>query len=255
MSEAGNALPGFYGKLPAVGDFVSRRLPRSFLNLWDAWLQAAIVASRARLGDQWLDLYLTSPIWRFALAPDVCGPTAWAGVLMPSVDRVGRYFPMTIASSLPANAGTAHLPASPHWFEAAEAAVLSVLEQNAVGVDQFDQAVAALGPVAAPILDGPPHRVAAQGRHGWRLPVAGKDDFPGLIPMLTQVLLTQRFGPYSIWWSEGAEHVDPNLLLGSGLPEAEAFADMLGAGWQSDAWGGWPRYRGVITRTGTDEVQ
>src|SRR5690606_36950533 len=30
--------PGFYGKLPSRGDFVSRRLPADFIGQWDAWL-------------------------------------------------------------------------------------------------------------------------------------------------------------------------------------------------------------------------
>ena len=84
---------GCYGKLPSLGDFVSRRLPRSFVQPWDAWLQRALAASRARLGAGWLETYLASPFWRFALAPGLCGPEAWVGVLMPSTDRVGRTFP------------------------------------------------------------------------------------------------------------------------------------------------------------------
>ena len=30
------------------------------------------------------------PIWRFVLLPGLIGSNGWAGVLMPSVDRVGR---------------------------------------------------------------------------------------------------------------------------------------------------------------------
>ena len=93
----GAAKAGFYGKLPARGDFVSRRLPRSFVEPWDAWLQQGFASSRDHLGDGWLEAYLTSPIWRFVLAPGVCGPAGVAGVVMPSVDSVGRYFPLTIA--------------------------------------------------------------------------------------------------------------------------------------------------------------
>ncbi|MGA7801906.1 MAG: type VI secretion system-associated protein TagF [Gammaproteobacteria bacterium] len=255
MSEADQPVPGFYGKLPAVGDFVSRRLPRSFLDGWDQWLQGAIAASRARLGEGWLDLYLTSPIWRFALAPGVCGPTGWAGVLMPSVDRVGRYFPMTIALSLPAGAGPAHLPAATDWYERAEAAALSVLEQDGVGVDQFDGTVTALGTIAVPVPDDASIAPAAPGQQGWRLPVTGGDAFAALIPAVADVLLEQRFGPYSLWWSEGSERIDPGLLLGAGLPDGEAYADMLGAGWQSGAWEAWPSYRVLATGTGTDGAQ
>ncbi|MCK5122292.1 MAG: DUF2094 domain-containing protein, partial [Methylococcales bacterium] len=28
---------GFYGKLPSVGDFVSRRLSQDFISSWDVW--------------------------------------------------------------------------------------------------------------------------------------------------------------------------------------------------------------------------
>ena len=44
------ALPGFYGKIPLLGDFVSRRLPRHFIEPWDSWLQSAFAASREQLG-------------------------------------------------------------------------------------------------------------------------------------------------------------------------------------------------------------
>jgi type VI secretion system protein ImpM len=45
-------------------------------------------------------VYLTFPVWRFLLPVGVLGSTAWTGVLMPSVDRVGRYFPLTLATPL-----------------------------------------------------------------------------------------------------------------------------------------------------------
>ena len=37
---------GFYGKLPARGDFVRAGLPRDFIDPWDAWLQSVIAGSR-----------------------------------------------------------------------------------------------------------------------------------------------------------------------------------------------------------------
>ncbi|HEX7686978.1 MAG TPA: type VI secretion system-associated protein TagF, partial [Burkholderiaceae bacterium] len=88
---------GFYGKLPSEGDFVSRRLPWEFTSAWDDWLQQGMQASRGALGERWLELYLSAPVWRFQLAPGVCGPLAWRGLFFASVDRVGRYFPLTLA--------------------------------------------------------------------------------------------------------------------------------------------------------------
>ena len=114
---------GFFGKVPSHGDFVTRRLPVAFTEPWDAWLQAGMADSRAKLGDDWLPIYLNSPIWRFALGAGVCGPQAWCGVMMPSVDRVGRYFPFTIACEVD---GTG-MPA-PAWYAALEDLALSALQ-------------------------------------------------------------------------------------------------------------------------------
>src|SRR5205823_12936606 len=82
---------GWFGKIPFLGDFASRRLSEDFISEWDSWLQHSIAASRASLGEHWLEIYLTSPLWRFVVMPDVVGHHAWAGVLMPSVDSVGRH--------------------------------------------------------------------------------------------------------------------------------------------------------------------
>ena len=43
----GVALSGFWGKLPARGDFVRAGLPRSFVEPWDAWLQSALQVPQA----------------------------------------------------------------------------------------------------------------------------------------------------------------------------------------------------------------
>ncbi|RUZ99042.1 type VI secretion system-associated protein TagF, partial [Mesorhizobium sp. M7A.F.Ca.US.002.01.1.1] len=36
-------LPGFYGKMPATGDFVTRRLTGDFVRVWDRWLAQHLV--------------------------------------------------------------------------------------------------------------------------------------------------------------------------------------------------------------------
>jgi type VI secretion system protein ImpM len=88
---------GFFGKLPARGDFVRAGLPRGFVDPWDGWLQRVLPASGAILGDAWEPAWLEAPVWRFALPPDLCGPEPVWGIWMPSVDSVGRYFPLTLA--------------------------------------------------------------------------------------------------------------------------------------------------------------
>ena len=94
---------GFYGKLPSHGDFLRRRVSDAFADAWDAWLRECLAASRTALGDRWLNVYLTSPAWRFVCAAGACGPMPVIGLVAPSVDQVGRYFPLTLVAELPSD--------------------------------------------------------------------------------------------------------------------------------------------------------
>lgn len=112
---------GFFGKLPARGDFVRAGLPTSFVNPWDDWMQAVLPASRAELGEAWLPAWMEAPVWRFRLPASACGPAPVTGVFMPSVDKAGRHFPLTLACVGPDLPGES-------WLDGAEAAGISALE-------------------------------------------------------------------------------------------------------------------------------
>lgn len=120
-------LVGFYGKLPARGDFVRSGLPRDFTDRWDDWLQAAMAGSRALMGEAWLPAFLEAPVWRFSLPPGMCGASAALGLMLPSVDRAGRYFPLTFAALSPHGIAAA---AGEAWLDTCEAAGRAALEQD-----------------------------------------------------------------------------------------------------------------------------
>ena len=48
---------GFFGKLPSAGDFVQRRLPAGFVDVWDSHFESAVAESRRVLGGDWHDAY------------------------------------------------------------------------------------------------------------------------------------------------------------------------------------------------------
>ena len=224
---------GFFGKLPGRGDFIGRHLPRSFLEPWDAWLQAAIAASRQQLGESWRNYYCTSPIWRFALGPGLCGPAAYAGILMPSMDRVGRYYPLVIAAALAPEWPLLTLPASAGaWFRQAEQLALSGLDNDTLELDEFSRRVAMLGspPAAGLIVNA-----AAAGR-AWCYPLPDTLDWPQTLPALAPHLLTQGFAQPSLWWTEGSEWVVRCLLLCEGLPPVDGFAALLSGDWRERGW-------------------
>ncbi len=91
-------IAGFFGKLPSRGDFVRTDLPADFIAPWDIWCQRMMAESRRVLDDRWEAAWLQAPVWRFALPQGGCGEGAVLGVWLPSVDCVGRHFPLTIAA-------------------------------------------------------------------------------------------------------------------------------------------------------------
>jgi type VI secretion system protein ImpM len=79
-----------FGKLPAHGDFVARGLGAAEREALDAWLSVEMLAAREKLGADFEHRYDRAPPWRFA------GPDG-VGMLVASVDGVGRRFPLYLA--------------------------------------------------------------------------------------------------------------------------------------------------------------
>lgn len=120
-------LVGFEGKLPSRGDFISRGLPRSFLSPWRSWVDASLAASRRTLGEGWELAWLEAPVWRFTLPGGACGPDAVLGLTLPSVDRVGRHYPLTVAAVF---IGQAALPSATDWLDVTEPLAMSALAED-----------------------------------------------------------------------------------------------------------------------------
>ncbi len=143
---------GFFGKLPVLGDFLSRRLGQGFLEPWDQWLRQSVAIAREQLGIHWDGWYTNSAPWRFALEAGVAGPRPVIGALLASSDRVGRQFPLTVAVELPHAYGALELATTlSDWFEAAEA-LLRAGTTGAHDAQSFDAAVSALPAMLDPAV-------------------------------------------------------------------------------------------------------
>lgn len=136
MPPVSAIVAGFHGKLPARGDFVRSGLPRAFTDPWDAWLQSVIAGSRTQMGEDWLPAFLEAPVWRFALPAGLCGASAVLGLMLPSVDRAGRYFPLTFAALVALGSDSACQSAATAWLDQCETAGRSALEDD-IGPDQL----------------------------------------------------------------------------------------------------------------------
>lgn len=221
------AIVGFYGKLPINGDFVSRRLPNEFITPWDAWLQSAMATSREELGEDWLNSYLTSPIWRFILSPGLCGNKSVAGIIMPSVDKVGRYYPLTVAVLFEP---TPYLPflftTGNSWFEQLEDAALSGLEGN-LDLQGFDQLIGSIP--LFPLPDGlcNDQLQTSSGKKVFQVVMDDINEMSDAFVGLNAGLLTSFMPGYSLWTTEGSDCVQPSLLSCEGLPPVRSFSGFL----------------------------
>lgn len=186
----GMDMPAWFGKLPGTGDFAQRRLSPDFVEVWDHWLQIGLQSLRAER-DDWLAHYLEAPLWSFALGPQVIGANPWVGVLMPSVDSVGRYFPLTLAIELVQGdvVSTEHTLERIHcWWHQSAKAAMTALDSN-MDAARFDASLFALfgEPSAAQFAGVSLSELPAQGMSSWLVNVGTPDAVIHTIPHLPTV--------------------------------------------------------------------
>jgi len=169
-----------------------------------------MAGSRERLGEHWHDAYLSMPVWRFTLAPGVVSPQGWAGLMVPSTDSVGRYFPLTVASALPSApldpVGT--LLAASIWLDALEAIVLSALDPRTEA-----------GAIDAAILQQPFHgeaTVPPRPQASWVAPGTSE----------------RR----AAWLAEESELFGRCLALSEHLPQPQQYCAMMDGRWAEHGW-------------------
>lgn len=189
-----DASVGLFGKLPARGDFVRENLPRDFTDIWDAWWQRGLTDTQRLHPGEWRAAWLEAPVWCFLLPPGLCGRNGVLGLWMPSVDKAGRYSPLTIAAL-----------STGDWapFGGTMASFLASAEQ--AGRDALEQ-------------DLSPAELQQRVQNSF---VAG--DAPTPEP---------DFVPgRAAWWTEGGPRVASRREGGSTLPEGSAFAAFIDDDW------------------------
>ncbi len=213
---------GWYGKMPTAGDFVARRVPGAFCEAWGRWLQGALEGARGRLGGRWPQDFLSMPVWRFVLGPGVVTSNAWAGVMAPSVDSVGRYFPLALASALPPVPVdvVATLFAARRWYDDMEQVAFSAIGPDA-DVAALDADTAAR-PFPAECL----RSARGDERANWRRE---------RVTLMT-LRETRGMAPRASWLAEASEIFGCTLLVCDSLPPAGPFCAMMDGRWQEHGW-------------------
>ena len=221
---------GWFGKMPALGDFSARRLPPEFVQRCDEWLSRGLQTSRHQLGERWLDTYLRAPVWRFAWSPGIVGPQWWMGVMMPSVDNVGRYFPLIVAqpSACPPDAGSDQA-ALQRWLDHVAHAAMATLQPGG-SVDAFEASLAQAPAWQAQPPQGLPTLQRLVGRD--RYHAGAHPSLAHWLETVANAALHQQVQGQSLWWlPERSASGGGSLSLGPGLPGADHFIDLLQGSW------------------------
>jgi type VI secretion system protein ImpM len=217
---------GLYGKLPMKRDFISVSVPHAFLERWEPWLQGGISASRVALGSQWQDVFLRAPIWRFWLGKEICGVPAM-GSFMPSVDGVGRFFPLTAFACGEAGSEFPSPQGDPQtaWFTEVEAMLLDTLDEDAA----YDRVLETLAKLPVPATASVPGGEASV-RELLSANVVTADAPEDLDRAFASLLAeterrTQAAGCF--FWTIGGEDFPPAALFCAGLPDPNVLTTLL----------------------------
>ena len=231
---------GFYGKVPSHSDFIRHNLPRSFIDPWDDWLQSAFAASKEQLKETWLETYLTSPIYRFVLTPGLCGKESHIGIVMPSVDKIGRYYPFVLSAKLDNSGNPFHFLKRYHeWFESAQKLALSTLEDT-FDLDEFTRSLTPLDMFLTQIPSNMTDSTTEENTQGdvllIRETLDSPDQLKSLYPTLLHKTLREVCHAYSLWWTTGSERIAPSLLISEGLPPASNSTAIFAGDWSKWGW-------------------
>ncbi len=197
MSVAKEHSAGYFGKIPARGDFVGAGLPSSVVRAWDAFAAASLGAAKAADPGRWPNIWLEAPVWRFALPATLCGPSPLVGLWMPSIDKAGRHFPLMFAATCPGTAPERMARHGTAWLDAAEDAGRAAIADDLVP-DQLTALIPPPPDLAATTDTGLPYDLQPR-------PGAG------------------------LWWTGGGPYVPAQALLLSTMPDNATFIAMLDA--------------------------
>ena len=159
---------------------------------------------------------------RFALAPGVCGEQAWAGLLLPSVDKVGRYYPLTFALPAPAQSGLfVDLFKAQDWYSALEM-LPSALNVD-FSVEQLERALSEITSALAPADE----RAASaacdliadlRGRTAVAAFACPAADVSQTVQAAASALFEFAAASRSFWWHIGGDSAASDLHCAHGLP-------------------------------------
>ena len=159
------------------------------------------------------------------MSAGICGRQAVAGVTIPSVDRVGRYFNFTMASILPEEIAPVIFASNySEWLVGLESLALSILEEE---MDQ-DRIEAAINELSAELhWKTPTERQFTVGHEHWKVQSSHAGNVRDMLPELTHQLVLDNHERYGVWWHNGSSQVSAQLLTCAEMPASDVYLGLM----------------------------
>ncbi|MBW7984910.1 type VI secretion system-associated protein TagF [Enterobacillus tribolii] len=210
--------PGWYGKLPATGDFLQRRLPAPVVNHWAQWFHNGLAGRQRRQEEMELPPFSAAPVWNFVVPATLGNRYIQMGCMMPACDSVGRNYPVCAMQLFsPDDWHPYQLNMSAEWYQHLGFALLRGV-RNILSAEQVDQSLQALMP-----LSGPPEKSGAE-----ILSVIGFQH-PD-VPPLSWQQVADCFDPEqysSFWWTNQADGAPLYTHVHSGNLTVQLFTQLF----------------------------
>lgn len=221
---------GWYGKIPAAGDFVHRRLSRELIGWWDRWLQHGVAAIRQTADVHAARGFAAAPIWNFAIPAGLGAGVAQFGCIAPSRDRVGRGYPLCVA--LPLREDEYHralLDGADPYYREIGANVLAAVRHGCTA-DVFDRSL-----MVVTLPSTPPARApASAGSDIMEILNAGLEQAPAPLTPVSALSawpdLSFCFNPSShtsYWWTNQADGAALQTYVHGGALNATLFTRLF----------------------------
>ena len=215
---------GLYGKYPAKRDFVVVNIPHAVLQPLEKWIQSALAASREKLRASWAECYMIQPIWNFRLGSSITGVDC-IGAMAPSVDGVGRAFPLVILShASPGSPGYPPLGSlkSSDWFPEVHGRLLLALDEEAPA-DPIMLLDGLSEPRCEPLHEAEGLNAIAGGHRIF----CADGELDQTLGKLSEYHCAKADEAMSVWWTSGGDRVRGQAVSFRGMPDVLFMAEMM----------------------------
>lgn len=204
--------PGWYGKLPATGDFLQRRIAENMVSGWSNWFQQGLLAWHEQQLST-TEHFLAAPVWNFVLPVRPGAQRIQMGCLLPSRDRVGRAWPLLAIQSFPlSDWHPAQLSIAGEWYQELGDTLLRAVREK-LAPDMLDLLLHKMTPLPVP-----------QHARSAIMDVIGYQDLPCTLSWRE---VAERFEPQqhlSYWWSNRSDGFAHATHKHSGALTAQLFS-------------------------------